>query len=187
MKIIKTPFPPEMIQFVRNHYVEAFGEQAPAIYVASLIDNLKAWSFVAMENTAVLGGYSALGKKWSNQILDFAVLPASRGKGVAKALIEHAVDSLGRKIFLDTRVYPSRGDFPNFLVSKGFKKYKPYVPGLGNAEWLAYNIYKNCRSDPWAHRLLKNPMTDMLGFDVRVELRKLTAPQKQIVLYGLEN
>jgi len=198
-EIIYSAFPPEMTQFVRHHYRDVFENDAPAIYAASLIDNMAdpndTWSFLAMRNTQVLGGYRAHKRsKWSLQILDFAVLPMSQKDGVGRALIKHAQNLAKRAnvIFLDTRVYPTSikhgffqvPDFSTFLMKMGFEKCEPYPPMMGEAEWLAYEKYSIARLEPAAFRM-KISDKDLITRAVRYELETLTPPQRQVVLSGL--
>ena len=194
MYIEEAKFPPEMTQFVRNHYVDVFGKEFAPIYNASLIDNLAARSFVAREDTLILGGFRILEKRWSAQILDFGVLPVARGKGVAKQLIDHAWNMVfydDNMIFLDTRVYPKEylypdvKTFPSFLKNNGFEEYKAYPATFGEAEWLAYDFYKEKGDRPVAYRKMVRER-DLLHHSVYMELEALTKKQRQVVLSGLD-
>jgi hypothetical protein len=204
MEITETSFPPEMTQFVRNPYWEVFTKSAAPVYAASLIDNLQARTYVATQGTTVLGGYRILEREWSSQILDFAVLPAARGKQVASKLMFHIREGIAydkQRIFLDTRVYRSDNPFTKFLVSMGFQTYKPYHPGFSEAEWLAYKVYQDqlvrlenglgyrLHDDDVikivAHRMLVIER-DLLHDHIKSELKSLTSHQKEIVLNGLK-
>jgi GNAT superfamily N-acetyltransferase len=199
---VERRFPPEMTDFIREHYWEVFkGWQGAAaqIYTASLIDNLSARSFIAMEQDArVLGGYRMLVKDWSVQIFDLAVLPAARSKGLGKALIRHAKEKAtsmnvtvngkifdSPKMFLDTRIYPDKSPFASFLRATGFGGYEPYVLTMGEAEWLAYKLYKSKQQHAMSFRM-QIAERSILPAAVKRELVSLTEEQCKIVLDGLD-
>ena len=190
---------PEITQFVRNHYFEVFGKDAPAIYAASLIDNINAELHIFEKHTQVLGGFRVRKRSnWSLQILDFVVLPIGRSSGVGKALIEYAKNIARRygAIFLDTRVYPldylelsGYGKIPyqfsTFLNKMGFKTYKPYPAMMSEAEWLAYKYYDKGGLTSASFRMYVDDRSILLPF-IKRELDNLTDTQCATVLTGLD-
>lgn len=197
--ILPEQFPPEIVSFIRKHYLEIFGENAAQVYLASLIDNESALSFVARDGFRVLGGYRMLKRDYSAQILDFVVLPAAREKGLGRKLIDHAKERASLSaakpslkielekptIFLDTRIYPEDNEFVLFLRKMGFLSWEPYIPMLGEAEWIAYNEYKKAGKQPKSFRR-RIWHGSILSHSVERELDELTARQAKIVLSGLD-
>jgi len=197
--ILPEQFPPEIVSFVRKHYWEVFGDGAAQVYLASLIDNKSALSFVARDGFRILGGYRMLMRDYSAQILDFAVLPAARGKRLGRELIEHAKERASLHtarphlkielekptIFLDTRIYPEDNEFVSFIRKMDFLSWEPYIPMLGEAEWIAYNEYKKAGKQPksFRKRIWHGPI---LSHAVERELDGLTEKQARIVLSGLD-